>query len=78
MAKKFVRYKEGSDLYSIGMTKFQALAKEAGAVCKIDGMALANCKVFEKFLETFLSTFMVPMVLTMLNLNRRTRIIKLF
>ena len=53
MAKKFVRYKEGSDLYSIGMTKFQALAKEAGAVYKIDGMALVNCEVFEKFLETF-------------------------
>ena len=32
---------------------FQALAKEAGAVYKIDGMALVNCKVFEKFLETF-------------------------
>ena len=54
MAKKFVRYKEGSDLYSIGMTKFQALAKEAGAVYKIDGMALVNCEVFEKFLETFI------------------------
>ena len=31
-AKKFVRYKEGAERYSIGLTKFQALAKEAGAV----------------------------------------------
>ena len=53
MAKKFVRYKEGSDLYSIGMTKFQELAKEAGAVYKIDGLALVNCEIFDKFLETF-------------------------
>ena len=27
--KKFVRYKEGAERYSIGLTKFQALAKEA-------------------------------------------------
>lgn len=53
MVKKFVRYKEGSDLYSIGMTKFQELAKEAGAVYKIDGLALVNCEIFDKFLETF-------------------------
>ena len=31
MKKKFVRYKEGAELYSIGLTKFQELAKEAGA-----------------------------------------------
>ncbi len=52
-AKKFVRYKEGSEKYSLGLTKFQALAKEAKAVYKIDGIALVNCEIFEKFLETF-------------------------
>jgi len=35
-AKKFVRYKEGAEKYSLGLTKFQALAKEAKAVYKID------------------------------------------
>lgn len=30
IAKKFVRYQEGAELYSIGLTKFQKLAKEAG------------------------------------------------
>ena len=30
IAKKFVRYQEGAELYSIGLTKFQELAKEAG------------------------------------------------
>ena len=27
--KKFVRYQEGAEKYSLGLTKFQALAKEA-------------------------------------------------
>lgn len=52
-AKKFVRYKEGAEKYSLGLTKFQALAKEAKAVYKIDGIALVNCEIFEKFLESF-------------------------
>ena len=52
-AKKFVRYKEGAEKYSLGMTKFQALAKEEKAVYKIDGVALVNCELFERYLETF-------------------------
>ena len=52
-AKKFVRYKEGAEKYSLGMTKFQALAKEAKTVYKIDGVALVNCELFERYLETF-------------------------
>ena len=53
VAKKFVRYPEGAERYSIGLTKCQALAKEAKAVYKIDGIALVNCELFEKYLETF-------------------------
>ena len=52
-AKKFVRYREGAEKYSIGLTKFQELSKEAEAVYKIDGIALVNCEIFEKFLESF-------------------------
>ena len=33
-AKKFVRYQEGAEKYSLGLTKFQELAKEAKAVYK--------------------------------------------
>ena len=51
--KKFVRYQEGGELYSIGLTKFQELAKEVKAVYKIDKVALINCEIFEKYLETF-------------------------
>ena len=47
LAKKFVRYQEGAELYSIGLTK------EAKAVYKIDKVALVNCEIFEKYLETF-------------------------
>lgn len=52
-AKKFVRYKEGAERYSLGLTKFQALAKEAKSDYKIDGVALVNCELFERYLETF-------------------------
>ena len=48
-AKKFVRYQE----YSLGLTKFQELAKEAKAVYKIDKVALVNCEIFERYLESF-------------------------
>ena len=48
LAKKFVRYQEGAELYSIGLTKFQELAKEAKAVYKIDKVALVNCEIFEE------------------------------
>ena len=47
-AKKFVRYQEGAEKYSLGLTKFQELAKEAKAVYKIDKVALANCEIFER------------------------------
>ena len=30
--KRLVRYKEGAEMYSVGMNKFQTLAKDAGAI----------------------------------------------
>ena len=53
MAKKFVRYQEGDELYSLGLTKFQELAKEAKAVYKIDKVVLVNCEILDQYLETF-------------------------
>ena len=53
IAKKFVRYQEGAELYSLGLTKFQELAKEAKAVYKIDKVALVNFEILDKYLETF-------------------------
>ena len=52
-AKRFVRYDEGALKYSMGLCKFQILAKEAKAIYKVDKIVLVNCDVFEKYLETF-------------------------
>lgn len=52
-AKKWVRYSEGAERYSMGITKFMELAKEAKAVYKVDKIVLVNCDIFDKFLETF-------------------------
>lgn len=51
--KHLVRYKEGAEMYSMGMNKFQTLAKEAGAILKIDRMVLVDFDVFDRYLESF-------------------------
>lgn len=40
--KKYVRYKEGAALYSMGIQSFMKTAKEAHAVIKIRNIALVN------------------------------------
>ena len=51
--KRLVRYKEGSEMYSMGMNKFQSLAKDAGAILKIDRMVLVDLDIFDQYLESF-------------------------
>ena len=51
--KKFVRYKEGAEIYSMCQSKFEKMAKEANAVYKLDKLVLVNCDIFEAYLETF-------------------------
>lgn len=51
--KKFVRYKEGAMIYSMSQSKFERMAKAAGAVYKLDKLVLVNCEVFEQFLESY-------------------------
>ena len=48
--KRFVRYKEGAEMYSMCQSKFEDIAKDAGAVYKL---VLVNCDIFEQYLETF-------------------------
>ena len=45
--KRFVRYKEGAELYSMCQSKFEDMAKEAGAIYKLNKLVLVNCDVFE-------------------------------
>ncbi len=51
--KRLVRYKEGAEIYSMGLTKFQELAKQANAIYKLDKLVLVNCDIFEQYLESF-------------------------
>ena len=51
--KRLDRYKEGAEMYSMGMNKFQTLAKDAGAILKIDRMVLVDLDIFDQYLETF-------------------------
>ncbi len=52
-AKKYVRYEEGAKKYSMGLSKFQSLAREAKATYKVDKLVLVNYVLFEKYLESF-------------------------
>lgn len=51
--KRLVRYKEGAEMYSMGMNKFQALAKDAGALLKIDRLVLVDLDMLDQYLESF-------------------------
>lgn len=51
--KRFVRYKEGAEMYSMCQSKFEQLAKDAKAIYKVNKLVLVNCDLFEKYLETF-------------------------
>lgn len=51
--KRLVRYKDGAEMYSMGLTKFQELAKQANAIYKVDKLVLVNCDIFEQYLESF-------------------------
>lgn len=52
-AKKFVRYEEGAQLFSMGLHSFEDLAKEAGAVYHYRRVALINVEKVNAYLENF-------------------------
>jgi len=51
--KKFVRYEEGAQIYSMGLHSFQDLAKEAGAIYRLKRIVLVNTEVIDEYLENF-------------------------
>ena len=51
--KRFVRYKEGAEMYSICQSKFEQMATDAKAIYNVDKLVLVNCDIFEEYLETF-------------------------
>ena len=51
--KRFVRYKESAEMYSMCQSKFEDMARDAGAIYKLNKLVLVNCDIFEEYLETF-------------------------
>ena len=51
--KRFIRTKEGTELYQMGKTKFMQIAREAGVLYKIDRSCLIEVEVFEDYLKSF-------------------------
>lgn len=51
--KKFIRYQEGAEMYSMSLRKFQDFAKDADAIYKVGKMVLINCEKIDVYLETF-------------------------
>ena len=51
--KKFVRYKDGAERYSLGIQNFMKIAKEAGAVRKIRGTVLVNTEKLDEYIDSF-------------------------
>ena len=51
--KRFVRYSEGAEMYSMSVSKFMQLAKDAKACYKLGQAVLVNLELFDKYLETF-------------------------
>ena len=51
--KRFVMYSEGAEMYSMGLTKFQELAKDAKACYKVNQLVLVNLDIIDEYLETF-------------------------
>lgn len=45
--KRFVTYKEATELYSMGLTRIQEHAKIAGATYKMGNKVLVNTDIFE-------------------------------
>ncbi|MBR1598273.1 MAG: hypothetical protein IJ661_05060 [Lachnospiraceae bacterium] len=53
LSRKFVRYKEGAEMYGMGLSKFQEIAKEARATYKINQLVLVNTEILDEFLELY-------------------------
>ena len=51
--KRFVRYSEVSEMYSMSATKLMQLAKDAKACYKVNQLVLVNLDIIDEYLETF-------------------------
>ena len=52
--KKYVRYDVACDMYGMGLTKLKEVARDAGAVYKLNRLVLINVEKMDEYIETFL------------------------
>lgn len=46
--KRFVRYSEGAEMYSMSVSKFMQLAKDAKACYKVNQLVLINLDIIDE------------------------------
>ena len=51
--KRFVRYSEGAEMYSMSVSKFMQLAKDAKACYKVNQLVLVNLDIIDEYLEEY-------------------------
>ncbi len=51
--RRFVRYPEGAEMYSMSTSKFMQIAKDAKACYKVNQLVLVNLDIIDEYLETF-------------------------
>ena len=52
-SKRYVRYKTGAALFDMSERKFADIAKESGAVRKINQMTVVDIEIFKNYIDTF-------------------------
>lgn len=51
--KKYVRYSEGAERYSMGIQSFMKIAKDAKAIRKLNQIVLVNTEILDRYIECF-------------------------
>jgi len=51
--RRYMRYKEASTYYGVGVSKMVEMAREARAVRKVGKLTLVNLDVMNRYLESF-------------------------
>lgn len=51
--KRYVRYPEGAEMYSMSVSKFMQIAKDSKACYKVNQLVLVNLDIIDEYLETF-------------------------
>ncbi len=51
--KRYVRYKEGAEMYGVCLSTFTKIVKEAKAIIKYGKLVLINCDYVDQYLESY-------------------------